>query len=96
MMAKSTNALITGRIRKRKINPLHRSTSGLQHTAGPYSRVESRRDALKFRCPLYPRKQTFLGAVAMSALGPCVDGSELARTFFTSAALVGTAMCSAC
>ena len=28
--------------------------------------------------------------------GPCVDGSELARTFFTFAALVGAAMCSAC
>jgi len=27
---------------------------------------------------------------------PCVDGSELARTFFTYAALVGAAMCSAC
>ena len=27
--------------------------------------------------------------------GPCVDGSELARLFFTSAALVGAAMCSA-
>ena len=27
--------------------------------------------------------------------GPCVDGSELARTFFTSAVLVGAAMCSA-
>ena len=27
--------------------------------------------------------------------GPCVDGSGLARTFFTSAALVGAAMCSA-
>jgi hypothetical protein len=27
--------------------------------------------------------------------GPCVDGSELARTFFTGAALVGAAMCSA-
>src|SRR6516164_2569610 len=31
----------------------------------------------------------------MSALPPCVDGSELARTFFTFAALVGAAMCSA-
>ena len=31
-----------------------------------------------------------------SGLPPCVDGSELARTFFTSAALVGAAMCSAC
>ena len=27
---------------------------------------------------------------------PCMDGSELARTFFTYAALVGAAMCSAC
>ena len=27
--------------------------------------------------------------------GPCVDGSELARAFFTSAVLVGAAMCSA-
>ena len=27
--------------------------------------------------------------------GPCVDGSELARVFFTNAALVGAAMCSA-
>jgi hypothetical protein len=29
-------------------------------------------------------------------LGACVDGSELARAFFTFAALVGAAMCSAC
>ena len=27
--------------------------------------------------------------------GPCVDGSELARVFFTGAGLVGAAMCSA-
>jgi hypothetical protein len=27
--------------------------------------------------------------------GPCVDGSGLARTFFTPTALVGAAMCSA-
>jgi hypothetical protein len=27
---------------------------------------------------------------------PCVDGAELARAFFTFAALVGAAMCSAC
>ena len=33
---------------------------------------------------------------AIRRSGPCVDGSELARTFFTSAALVGAAMCSAC
>ena len=31
----------------------------------------------------------------MSALPPCVDGSELARTFFTLAALVGAPVCSA-
>jgi hypothetical protein len=31
-----------------------------------------------------------------SDLPPCVDGSELARAFFTSAALVGAAMCLAC
>jgi hypothetical protein len=28
--------------------------------------------------------------------GPCVDGSGLARVFFTLAAVVGAAMCSAC
>jgi hypothetical protein len=32
-------------------------------------RVKSGSDALKFRCPLYPRKRTFLGAIRMSALG---------------------------
>src|SRR5438105_3703846 len=32
-------------------------------------RVKSGRDALKFRCPLYPRKRTSLNAIAMSALG---------------------------
>ena len=31
-----------------------------------------------------------------SGLPPCVDGSELARTFFTYAELVGAPMCSAC
>ena len=30
-----------------------------------------------------------------SASPPCVDGSELARTFFTFAGLVGAPMCSA-
>jgi hypothetical protein len=29
-------------------------------------------------------------------VGPCVDGSGLARVFFTRAAVVGAAMCSAC
>jgi hypothetical protein len=31
--------------------------------------VKSGRDALKFRCPLYPRKRTFGHAIKMSALG---------------------------
>ena len=31
--------------------------------------VKSGRDALKFRCPLYPRNRTFPRAVSMSALG---------------------------
>jgi hypothetical protein len=35
------------------------------------------------------------GAATDVGYGPCVDGSELARTFFTFAALVGAAMCSA-
>ncbi len=33
------------------------------------TRVKSRHDALKFRCPLYPRKRTFAHAIMMSALG---------------------------
>src|SRR5450631_2074038 len=33
---------------------------------------------------------------ARSVLPPCVDGSELARAFFTFAGLVGAPMCSAC
>jgi hypothetical protein len=32
--------------------------------------------------------------LAVAGGGPCVDGSKLARTFFTRAALVGAAMCS--
>jgi hypothetical protein len=31
--------------------------------------VKSGRDALEFRCPLYPRKRTFPHAIRMSALG---------------------------
>src|SRR5450759_4153539 len=36
-----------------------------------------------------------LGRDSFVRFVPCVDGSELARTFFTFAALVGAAMCSA-
>jgi hypothetical protein len=43
----------------------------------------------------YAPKATFGHQNAIGRDGPCVDGSELARTFFTSAALVGAAMCSA-
>jgi hypothetical protein len=38
-------------------------------TLGCLLRIKSGRDALKFRCPLYPRKQTSPNTVAMSALG---------------------------
>ena len=38
------------------------------HTALPLW-VKSGRDALKFRCLLYPRKRTFGGAISMSAMG---------------------------
>jgi hypothetical protein len=31
--------------------------------------LKSGRDALKFRCPLFPRKRTFLASITMSALG---------------------------
>jgi hypothetical protein len=34
--------------------------------------------------------------IPLAAFGPCVDGSGLARVFFTRAAVVGAAMCSAC
>jgi hypothetical protein len=41
-------------------------------------------------------KADMCGATTDVRYGPCVDGSELARAFFTFAALVGAAMCSAC
>ena len=40
-------------------------------------------------------KATELLLAAKCREGPCVDGSGLARAFFTYAALVGAAMCSA-
>jgi len=40
-------------------------------------------------------KADMCSALAHVCFGPCVDGSELARAFFTFAALVGAAMCSA-
>ena len=43
----------------------------------------------------FGQKQTCAVAKAHVCFGPCVDGSQLARTFFTYAALVGAAMCSA-
>jgi hypothetical protein len=41
------------------------------------------------------RRTYICSATAHVRFVPCVDGSELARTFFTFAALVGAAMCSA-
>jgi hypothetical protein len=46
-------------------------------------------------CPVHPRMPTFRCRAANRRCGPCVDGSGLARVFFTYAALVGAAMCSA-
>src|SRR6516165_8710126 len=60
--------------------------------------AESARLGIWFGSPLMSalgQKQTSRHPQPMSLYPPCVDGSELARTFFTFAALVGAAMCSA-
>ena len=46
-------------------------------------------------CPLRVKSGKARNEHDMSGLPPCVDGSELARTFFTFAALVGAPVCSA-
>ena len=51
--------------------------------------------AMSEGCPLYLRSLPISGVAAKRRDVPCVDGSELARAFFTFAALVGAAMCSA-
>ena len=43
-----------------------------------------------------PQQADIISAYRLVGFVPCVDGSELARAFFTFAALVGAAMCSAC
>ena len=50
----------------------------------------------EWACLLYPQIADMCSATRNVRFVPCVDGSELARTFFTLAALVGAAMCSAC
>ena len=47
------------------------------------------------RCPLWVKSGHVQCNYGDVRFVPCVDGSELARTFFTFAALVGAAMCSA-
>jgi hypothetical protein len=47
-------------------------------------------------CPLYKPRTDIDQHEREVRKVPCVDGSELARAFFTYAALVGAAMCSAC
>jgi len=42
------------------------------------------------------READMCGSFIYVCSGPCVDGSGLARTFFTLQSLVGAAMCSAC
>ena len=44
---------------------------------------------------LYPQLLTYRCGAANRRFGPCVDGSELARTILHVAGLVGAAMCSA-
>ena len=68
MMARSTNAPCKGRIQMRKTNPLHLLKFGLQRTAGPYSWVN----------------RVILEVADDFRFSPVLDGSELARTFFTS------------
>ena len=46
-------------------------------------------------CPLCLQWRPNLRVATNRRDVPCVDGSELTRTFFTFAALVGAAMCSA-
>jgi hypothetical protein len=43
-----------------------------------------------------PEGSPFVGERRSGGIVPCVDGSELARLFFTFCRLVGAAMCSAC
>ena len=54
MIAKSMNALLTGRIQKRKTNHLQILRSHLQHTAGPYRWVISAHLAMSDISPLMP------------------------------------------
>jgi hypothetical protein len=52
-----------------KADVRYSSHFGLMSDIAPLPRwAISRHDTGEFRCPLYPRKRTFLGAVAMSAL----------------------------
>jgi hypothetical protein len=54
--------------------------------------VKSGRDALKFRCPLYPRKRTFITAIGMSALGHkrTHAAQQIASYSITSSAIAST------
>jgi hypothetical protein len=53
-------------------------------------------DSLKVLDPKRPIREADMDqSVPDVGFVPCVDGSELARAFFTFAALVGAAMCSA-
>jgi hypothetical protein len=57
MMARSTNAPLTGRIQKRKTNYLQIIRSRLQHTAGPYrwvKRASCVGEVLPHRCARLP------------------------------------------
>ena len=71
MMAKSMNALFTGRIQKRKTNPLHHSHLACNtrpvHTDGSFS-TEAANSAAR-ATSASPRKQTSVANVKLVAMG---------------------------
>jgi hypothetical protein len=56
-------------VRRYRSESDERVGSGLSRVGNVRFGSKSGRDALKFRCPLYPRKRTFESAFWMSALG---------------------------
>jgi hypothetical protein len=86
MMARSTNAPCKGRIQMRKTNPLHLLKFGLQRTAGPYSWVKTgKARSEQMSSTVHAIMDSSRTSLEVRFV-PCVDGSGLARTFFTSQA----------
>jgi hypothetical protein len=80
------------------INARTHSGEAVQKAPYPGTNLSAKllnRAGLPQRCPLRVINGKAHFEHLMSGLPPCVDGSELARTFFTFAALVGAPVCSA-